>query len=234
MAAGARFVAGIDEVGRGALAGPVVAAAVILKPEACAQLADAGVRDSKQLSGRARAELVPLIRASARAWAVGSVSAATIDWIGIARATELAMSRALAGLVLRPDYLLVDGYPNRLDPRPQLAIVRGDRRSLSIASASILAKVWRDSAMIELERRLPGYHFDRHKGYGTAEHRQAIGLWGASSWHRLSWNLLGPTGSAAVSEMQASLPGLAARRCWPPAALDERWLHQAASLGRRP
>jgi ribonuclease HII len=234
MAAGARFVAGIDEVGRGALAGPVVAAAVILRPEACAQLADAGVRDSKQLTGRARAELVPLIRAGARAWAIGAVGAATIDLIGIARATELAMSRALAGLTLRPDYLLVDGYPNRLDPRPQLAIFKGDRRSLSIASASILAKVWRDAAMIDLDRRLPGYHFDRHKGYGTAEHRQAIRLWGASAWHRLSWNLVGSIGSAPDSDLQVSLPGLAAPRCAPPIALDARWLGQAALLGRLP
>lgn len=207
--AGARHPAGVDEVGRGALAGPVVSAAVVLPDDDRVIEGLAGVRDSKTLTAAARLDLVPLIRAASLACAIGQASAAEVDRLGVARATELSMCRALGALKVHPDYLLVDGYPNRLDPRPQRAVVKGDRLVLSIAAASVLAKVWRDAYMIALASRVPGYGLDRHKGYGTDQHRAAIRDRGPSAWHRLSWDLLG------TRKVQPSLPGLGLEPVWP-------------------
>jgi ribonuclease HII len=186
-AAGARWVAGVDEVGRGALAGPVVAAAVVLGPEpGCVDLTDL-VRDSKLLSAGQRCAAYPAILAAARAVGVGAATPLEVDALGIARATELAMLRALDRLPRVPDLVLVDGYPVRLWRGPQRHFVRGDRLVLSIAAASIVAKVRRDAAMIAMDLAQPGYGFDRHKGYGTAEHRAALRELGATAEHRVSW-----------------------------------------------
>jgi ribonuclease HII len=184
--AGARFVAGLDEVGRGAIAGPVVAAAVVLP---CGGPGDplAGVRDSKSLDAAARCRLAGVVGEAAVGVAVGRVEPALVDALGIARATELAMMRALAGLAVPVDFLLLDAFPLRLSPLSQRAIVRGDRHVLSIAAASVVAKVHRDAEMVGLGARLPDYGFDRHKGYGTAEHHAAIRRHGVTTHHRLSW-----------------------------------------------
>ncbi len=188
-ATSANYIAGVDEAGRGALAGPVFAAAVVLPlddtslPEALSE-----VRDSKLLSPAARERLFPLIRERALAVGVGHASAEIIDREGILPATRLAMAEALGALSLRAGAVLVDG-PLRLGPAtlPQRAIVHGDRYSLSIAAASILAKVSRDRYMSALSELFPDYGFSRHKGYGTAEHRQALGRLGPCPEHRLSF-----------------------------------------------
>lgn len=187
---GARVVAGLDEVGRGAWAGPVVAAAVVLPADRDDEdllHALAGVRDSKALDPAARCAIYADILRTASAVGVGSASPSLIDAIGIARANDLAMLRALAALPRRPDFLVVDGYPLRLSTSPQQAVVRGDQTVLSIAAASIVAKVHRDAAMIALSLRAPGYGFDAHKGYGTAAHRAAIQRLGTTVHHRLTW-----------------------------------------------
>ncbi len=197
--------AGLDEVGRGALAGPVVAAAVILPCDEDTRSALQGLRDSKRLRPAARCALLPRIRRLALAAAVGFADAVEIDCLGIARANELAMLRALRGLDRPADALLVDGpRANRLCALPQWTLVGGDDRALSIAAASVLAKTWRDAWMIGLSRRWPQYAFDRHKGYGTAEHRAAIRYWGSSPEHRNRWDL---TGGAPLQPLQPRLPG---------------------------
>jgi ribonuclease HII len=186
-AAGALTVAGVDEVGRGAVAGPVVAAAVVLADDApCRALAEV-VRDSKCLSAAARATLYEPIRAAARASALGVAGAEEVDALGIARATELAMRRALHRLPEWPDLVLVDGARLRTWRGHQVGVVRGDRLVLSIAAASVLAKVWRDAAMVALAERLPRYGFDAHKGYGTRDHLAALADHGPTPQHRLSW-----------------------------------------------
>jgi ribonuclease HII len=179
-------VAGLDEAGRGALAGPVTAAAVIF-PRDNPQLLNAlqGVNDSKQLSAQVRQQLFSRITHHAATYAVASVSAAIIDQIGIVPATKQAMMLALAQLAPAADYLLIDGLirlPNC--PLPQQAIIRGDSHSLTIAAASILAKVTRDREMIALGDAYPQYGFARHKGYGTAAHLAAIDHYGPSPVHR--------------------------------------------------
>ena len=179
-------IAGLDEAGRGALAGPVTAAAVIF-PRNNPHLLDAlqGVNDSKQLSAQVREQLFSRITHYAATYAVASVSAAIIDQVGIVPATKQAMMLALAQLAPAADYLLIDGLirlPNC--PLPQQAIIRGDSHSLSIAAASILAKVTRDREMIALDESYPQYGFARHKGYGTAAHLAAIGRYGPSPVHR--------------------------------------------------
>lgn len=188
--AGRAIVAGIDEVGRGALAGPVMAAAVVLRDdEACRGLL-ATVRDSKALSPAARVAQDTAVRQVAAGVAVGAATAAEIDEVGIVAATELAMLRAVDGLPAPPDHLLVDGYPVRGWSGGQDAVVKGDRRILSIAAASVVAKVARDALMVELAATYPGYCFQRHKGYGTAMHLAAIHALGPSPHHRLSWSPL--------------------------------------------
>lgn len=183
------LIAGIDEAGRGALAGPVVAAAVILPletPERLSQLAE--VNDSKQLSAAQREHLYALITANALTFGVGSASAARIDEIGIMGATKEAMLAAVAQLQPAPRYLLIDG-PVRLSatPLPQRAIVRGDSRSLSIAAASIIAKVVRDRHMVALAADHPQYGLAQHKGYGTQLHTAAIAQHGPCAIHRQSF-----------------------------------------------
>jgi ribonuclease HII len=188
---GYRYVAGIDEAGRGAWAGPVVAAAVIL-PADDARLADhlAGVRDSKLLTAKRREALLERVLGCAVAYGVGMIPPAEIDMLGIVVSTQRAMAEAVQALSPRAEYLLIDylGLPEV--GLPQTSLPHGDGRILSIAAASILAKVSRDRIMIELETRFPGYGFAKHKGYGTQLHRDALSRLGPSLSHRLSFQPL--------------------------------------------
>lgn len=188
-ARGLLYVAGCDEAGRGCWAGPVMAAAVVLPADTAmaAVLRAAGVRDSKLLTPLQREALVPLIEEVALATAVASASPEEIDRLGIAPATRLAIQRALHELPLRPQALLLDAFPLPESPLPQEALVRGDSLSVSIAAASILAKVARDRLMETYEAAYPGYGFARHKGYGTAEHRAALQRLGPTPLHRQTW-----------------------------------------------
>ena len=180
--------AGVDEVGRGCLFGPVFAAAVVLPPEALGPLAQLGVTDSKKLSARRRAALVPEIVQAASAWALGQASAAEIDRLGIRRATEWAMRRALQKLPTPPELLLVDGVlPLRGWVGEQVTLVSGDSACLAIAAASVLAKQARDRLIQDLAGRYPGYGLERHAGYGTAQHRQALLSLGPTPLHRRSF-----------------------------------------------
>lgn len=182
-----RRLAGLDEAGRGAWAGPVVAAAVVLPPDPDRlAVALAGVADSKQLRPPQREKLDAAIRAAAEV-GVGAVSAAEIDDIGIVPATLRAMELALADLPHPPDYLLIDHIPRPLGNWPQQRLVRGESHSLSIAAASIVAKVHRDRLMLAFHRTYPSYRFDQHKGYGVPLHRTAIELWGPTPIHRRTW-----------------------------------------------
>lgn len=186
---GARLVAGLDEAGRGAIAGPVVAAAVILpleNPLALAQLGE--VNDSKQLNARKREILYDRIVRVAQSFGIGSSSASEIDQIGIIGATKLAMRRALALLDPAPEHLLIDGRIRLRElALPQESLIRGDARSLTIASASILAKVTRDREMLEQQRHFPAYGFARHKGYCTWQHVAALSENGPCPIHRHSF-----------------------------------------------
>ncbi len=183
---GCRHVAGVDEAGRGPLAGPVVAAAVILTPDTVLL----GLDDSKRLSPARREALAPEIRRVAVAWSVAVVDVAEIDRLNIAQAAFEAMRRAVRGLGVAPDHLLVDGFPLPGAPCPQEGIVGGDRLSHSIAAASVLAKVERDRLMDALSREYPGYGFEIHKGYPTLAHREALLRLGPSAVHRRSFRLL--------------------------------------------
>lgn len=188
-------LAGVDEVGRGPLAGDVVAAAVILDPARPIP----GLRDSKKLSPRRREELALLIMEQAQAWSVARASVAEIDELNILQASLLAMHRAVKALEPQPSYVLVDG--NRL-PRwdyPSEPVVKGDDRVPAIAAASILAKVQRDRELVELERQYPGYGFAAHKGYPTASHLEALRTLGVTPVHRRSF---GPV-RALLSEQEA-------------------------------
>lgn len=180
-AAGAGLVAGIDEVGRGPLAGPVVAAAVILDPDGTPE----GLDDSKKLTARRREILFEEIMARARAVALGQASAAEIDALNIRRATHLAMVRAAAALASPAGFFLIDGRetPDGL-PAPAQAIVKGDSASVSIAAASIVAKVLRDRQMARAARLFPAYGFDSHAGYPTAAHLAALNRHGPCPLHR--------------------------------------------------
>lgn len=187
-AAGYRRVAGLDEAGRGAWAGPVVAAAVILPPDPDALAPLLGrVDDSKCLSPEVRERLYDLIRAHALAVGVGSVPADEIDRVGIVPATKAAMIQAAGALTSTPDFLLLDYLTLPGVPWPQRGLPHGDALSLSIAAASIIAKVTRDRLMITLDSACPGYGFAQHKGYGTAGHRAALGRLGPCPLHRLSF-----------------------------------------------
>jgi ribonuclease HII len=179
----ALLVAGVDEAGRGPLAGAVVAAAVILDPARPVP----GLRDSKQLAPAAREVLADLIRQRALAWALGRAEVAEIDRLNILRASLLAMRRAVEGLALTPGWVLVDGSHLPDLPCPGQAVVRGDATVPAISAASILAKVARDREMLELDARYPGYGLARHKGYPTAEHLQALQRLGPSAAHRRSF-----------------------------------------------
>lgn len=183
-----QIVAGVDEVGRGALCGPVVAAAVILPHTAWEPLAQSGVRDSKKLSSKSRERLASEIQTLALEWQVGWADVAEIDTINILQASLLAMQRAVKQLKTPLDMCLVDGkqsIPNL--QRPQENLVKGDERSLTIAAASIVAKVWRDRLMVDLAQDYPAYDLATNKGYGTAKHLEALRLHGASPIHRKSF-----------------------------------------------
>lgn len=176
-------VAGIDEAGRGPLAGPVVAAAVILRPDQDIT----GVNDSKKLSEHRRELLFDLIMDQALAVGIGSVDAATIDAINILQATRQAMLTAIQSLQPQPDCLLIDGITTIASTLPQTTIKQGDSRSASIAAASIIAKVTRDRLMIQYDQQFPEYGFARHKGYGSALHLKALQQHGPCPIHRLTF-----------------------------------------------
>ena len=182
-------IAGVDEVGRGCWFGPVFAGAVILPDSARPTLAAAGLTDSKKLTARRRAQLVPLIQQHACSWALGQASAREIDQVGIRAATERAMLRALQRLNgAPPDLVLVDGVlPLRLWSGPQQTVVRGDSEHLEIAAASVLAKQARDALITRLAQRYPAYGLERHAGYGTALHRAAVMDAGPTPLHRRSF-----------------------------------------------
>lgn len=185
------YIAGLDEAGRGALAGPVCVGAVILPNNFPSLLQTlSGVRDSKQLTPRKRDQLAPRIKSAALSWGLGFSSAAEIDELGIVPATRLAASRALEAMPLFPDFLLTDFRLElpELDVS-QAALVKGDQRSLSIAAASVLAKTARDALMIGLDAQYPQYGFARHKGYGSLAHREAIAKFGFSAVHRKSFHI---------------------------------------------
>ena len=180
---GALRIAGVDEAGRGPLFGPVVAAAVIL-PKGCRLL---GLTDSKKLSAKMRTELDAVIRAHAVCWAIAEVDAETIDRINIRRASLLAMRRAVEQLAQSPDFLLIDGRDTIDWECEQRAVVRGDGTSFSIAAASVLAKVYRDRLLVELDGAYPVYGLARHKGYGSPEHMAALERLGPTPLHRKSY-----------------------------------------------
>jgi len=180
-------VAGLDEAGRGAWAGPVVAGAVILPVEEAILQTLKGVRDSKELTPERRSELAPVIHEAALAWAVGECSAEEIDTIGILPATRLAMQRALRQLQIEAQHLLIDALFLPDEDSPQTALIKGDQRSLSIAAASILAKTHRDAWMIACEQEYPQYGFARHKGYGTKLHQECLKQNGPCAIHRRSY-----------------------------------------------
>lgn len=179
--------AGCDEAGRGCLAGAVYAAAVILPPDYCNEQ----LNDSKQLTERQRYALREVVQRDALAWAVGVVTPEEIDRINILNASILAMHRAVEGLAVRPQHLIIDG--NRFKPYadiPHTTVVKGDGKYLSIAAASILAKTYRDDYMNQLAEEFPMYDWKKNKGYPTARHRAAIAQYGTSPYHRMSFRLL--------------------------------------------
>jgi ribonuclease HII len=197
----------VDEAGRGCLAGPVVAAAVVL-PWGCAI---AGLTDSKKLSEKARDALAPEIKARAETWCVGVSWQGEIDATNILRATLAAMGRAVARLRVAPDAVLVDGnqsIPRALVPWPvaQRTVVKGDLRIPAIAAASILAKTFRDHLMHRFARRYPGYGFEKHVGYGTAEHRAALRELGPCPLHRVTFRGVLPEEERGGGQL--CLPGL--------------------------
>lgn len=182
QARGFRFVAGVDEVGRGSLFGPVVAAAVILSPDNPIR----GLNDSKLLDAERREVLAGRIQERAVAWAVGAVDAATIDFINIYQASRVAMRMAVCRLAQAPDFLLVDAVPIDL-PLPQRPLIKGDARCHAIAAASIVAKVYRDQCMRVWDEIFPKYGLAEHKGYSTPEHFKALEQFGPTPLHRLSF-----------------------------------------------
>jgi ribonuclease HII len=186
---GALCVAGLDEVGRGPMFGPVVAAAVIF-PERCRL---PGLTDSKQLTEKQRNEFDAMIRVAAAGWAIAAVDVETIDSINIRRASLLAMRMAVEQLIETPDYLLIDGRDTIEWPCAQQAVVGGDARSVSIAAASVLAKVHRDRLLVELDAVYPGYGLARHKGYCSPEHMEALRRLGPTPLHRKSYQPVAQT-----------------------------------------
>ena len=180
---GYKAVCGVDEAGRGPLAGPVFAAAVIL-PEG---LEIEGVTDSKKLSEKKREQLFDVICEKALAYSIASASVEEIEELNILRADMLAMKRAVEGLKVKADFAMIDGNKTPQLDIPCVAIVKGDAKSESIAAASILAKVSRDRLMLEMAKKYPAYNFEKHKGYGTKAHREAILEYGPCEIHRMSF-----------------------------------------------
>ena len=181
--AGCLYVAGTDEVGRGCLAGPVVAAAVVLRPRACLP----GLRDSKLLLPGQRRKLVPKILRSCRAWGIAAVAPAAIDRWNIRRASFRAMRAAIARLQPSPAHVIVDGFRIPGLRLPQTALIGGDRRCRSVAAASVLAKVARDRRMDRYHALYPAYGFDRNRGYPTPDHLRALEQFGPTPLHRRSF-----------------------------------------------
>lgn len=183
-AKGYKFVCGVDEAGRGPLAGPVCAAAVIL-PES---LIIDGLNDSKKLTEKKREALYDVIIEKAVAYSIAFASVEEIEEFNILNATFLAMTRAVEGLDIPADFAIIDG--NKIPPElkiPSVSVVKGDSTSFSIAAASVLAKVTRDRLMLKFDEQYPEYNFKKHKGYGTKEHIEAIGKYGACKEHRMSF-----------------------------------------------
>ncbi len=200
-------VAGVDEAGRGPLAGPVVAAAVVIAP----RVSIVGIRDSKLLSARKRESLAVVIREQAIAWSIGTADPGEIDELNILQAALLAMRRAVIGLAVSPDHVRIDG--NR---SPEFGdhcgwttetVIGGDRICPLIGAASILAKVYRDELMIDLHSRYPEYGFDRHKGYPTADHRAALERYGPCAQHRMSFRPVRAASAAMVDSGQTNPAG---------------------------
>jgi len=183
---GYKQIAGIDEAGRGALAGPVIAAAVILPLNCNID----GLKDSKQLTPKQRDRLADEIHNVALSVGIGAADNRTVDRLNVLEATLFAMQNAIEKLTPQPDYLLVDGINLPTTAIPGEAIPKGDSRSYSIAAASIIAKTTRDRLMVEADRNYPNYGFPKHKGYPTSQHRQAIAQFGASEIHRQTFKLL--------------------------------------------
>ena len=177
------LVCGVDEAGRGPLAGPVCAAAVILPPD----VEIPGLDDSKKLTDKKRRELFPVIKEKAVAYGIAFADEQEIDEINILQATYLAMERAISQLSVKPDYALIDGNRAKDFGLPLETVVHGDSRSASIAAASILAKVTRDDKMLEMAEQYPQYGFDIHKGYGTKAHYEALSAYGVCPIHRTSF-----------------------------------------------
>jgi ribonuclease HII len=180
---GFRLIAGVDEAGRGALAGPLMASAVILPPDFDIE----GLRDSKQLTPAQRDVWFERIRTGAVCWSVCRAYPVRIDRRGLHRTNVWLLRRALSALEVRPDFAITDGFPVRPPGVPHLAVKKGDETCASVAAASVMAKVTRDRTMERYHRRYPQYGFDRHRGYGTAEHRAAIARHGPSPIHRMSF-----------------------------------------------
>ncbi len=187
---GCRYIAGIDEAGRGALLGPVAAAALIFPNDPDLGERLVGVRDSKEMNPASRTFWAEKLKSLCRAWGVGFASAEEIDSLGIIPATRRAMCRAIQNLSVQPDHLLVDYVKLPESPIPQTSLVKGDARSLSIAAASILAKTARDALLCELDAQYPGYGLAQHKGYATAAHLSALERVGPSPIHRRSFKPL--------------------------------------------
>lgn len=180
---GVKLICGVDEAGRGPLAGPVCAAAVILPPD----LQIPGLTDSKKLSDKRRRELFPIIKEQAVAYGIGFASHEEIDEINILQATFLAMERAMEQLAVKPELALIDGNREKDFGLPVETVVKGDSLSASIAAASVLAKVSRDDVMLAMAQEYPGYGFEIHKGYGTKAHYEALRKLGASPIHRMTF-----------------------------------------------
>lgn len=184
---GYKFVCGVDEVGRGCFAGPVVAGAVVFAPDS--KLPE-GIADSKLLKPLQRKRLSGEIKKSALCWSVGIIDVEIINALGIGGATQAAFVQAVNNLSQSPDFIIIDAfYINKIARSMQNPIKKGDRLSVSIAAASIIAKVFRDELMEELDSKYPGYGFSKHKGYGTKDHRDALKKLGLCSLHRASFNL---------------------------------------------
>lgn len=185
IASGLKNIAGVDEAGRGPCAGPLVIAAVILRDPFSKELSE--VRDSKELTEKVRESLYDVVISQALSYSIIEISVAELDALGLHKSNLEGMRRAIAGLTLTPEYVLTDGYPIEGLTVPNLAVWKGDQVAVSISAASILAKVYRDRIMIELDKKYPGYGLAKHKGYITAAHTAALELHGVSEIHRRSF-----------------------------------------------
>ncbi|MEI6041939.1 MAG: ribonuclease HII [Actinomycetes bacterium] len=185
IASGLKNIAGVDEAGRGPCAGPLVVAAVILRDPFAEELSE--VRDSKELTEATRERLYDVVISQAISYSIIEISVAELDALGLHRSNLEGMRRAVAGLAVAPEYVLTDGYPIQGLTIPNLAVWKGDQVAVSISAASILAKVYRDRIMIELDKQYPGYGLAKHKGYVTAAHSAALESIGVSKIHRHSF-----------------------------------------------